>query len=345
MKRQLCITVLFALVLIPDWASAYCPPGGQSGPVYYVPVYYAYPPVYCQPVVVQPYVPVMPPMLQPPRVEAPKAGSSLTDSPRPIARPTPALPTRPPVVEPVRPAGGGEVPPTPARPNPAPAPAPSEPKGSGFEIPKNPAPIVKNPDNIPPTTLPMTPGGESKLPKLEFPTLDPKLPSLELPKVADPKLPSLELPAGPGAGAKLPSLELPGGSAPAVPVPAPAPDVLIPKAPDALPPLTLPPDTPVTPPKVEVKSSPLGTAARELKVSVFPAAGAANANGLRKVGFFNHTDRDLSLTIEGKAVTLPAMSYLHAQLPPTFTWKCADKPAAQATVPADATGLDVLIRE
>ena len=43
--------------------------------------------------------------------------------------------------------------------------------------------------------------------------------------------------------------------------------------------------------------------------------------------------------------TLPAMSYLHAQLPPTFVWKCADRPAAKATVPASAAGVDVLIRE
>ena len=114
----------------------------------------------------------------------------------------------------------------------------------------------------------------------------------------------------------------------------------------ALPPLALPPDTPVSPPNmVEAKSSPLGTVARELKVSVFPAAGAATTPGLRKVGFYNHTARDLSLTIEGKAVTLPAMSYLHAQLPPTFVWKCADRPAAKATVPDSAAGVDVLIRE
>ena len=80
-------------------------------------------------------------------------------------------------------------------------------------------------------------------------------------------------------------------------------------------------------------------------MSVFPASGVAAAIGLRKVGFYNHTGRDLSLTIEGRVVTLPAMTYLHAQLPPTFTWQCDDKPAAKATVPADATGLDVLIRE
>ena len=337
MKRHLCITVLSALVLVPDWASACWPRSGMPAyerayyaPVYRrAPVYYAAP-MYCPPpVYVQPCVPVMPPVLQPPRVGVPKAkaGSALTEPARPIARPDPA-PARPPVVEPLRPAAGVAVPP---------APTPNEPKRGGlFEIPKNLTPdakLPKNPDTIPVPNLPLGLGAE------------PKLPSLELPKVVDPKLPSLDLPTGPGAGPKLPSLDLPGASA--VPVPAPPPpDALIPKVPDALPPLTLPPDTPVAPPKaVEVKSSPLTAAARALKVSVFPAAGAATATGLRKVGFYNHTGRDLALTIEGKAVTLPAMSYLHAQLPPTFVWTCADAPAARATVPADAAGVDVLIRE
>lgn len=321
MKRHLCITVLSALVLVPDWASACWPRSGMPAyerayyaPVYRrAPVYYAAP-MYCPPpVYVQPCVPVMPPVLQPPRVGVPKAkaGSALTEPARPIARPDPA-PARPPTVEPVRPSAGVAVPP---------APTPDEPKRGGlFEIPKNLTPdakLPKNPDTIPVPNLPLGLGAE------------PKLPSLELPKVVDPKLPSLDLPG-----------------ASAVPVPAPPPDALIPKVPDALPPLTLPPDTPVAPPKaVEVKSSPLTAAARALKVSVFPAAGAATATGLRKVGFYNHTGRDLALTIEGKAVTLPAMSYLHAQLPPTFVWTCADAPAARATVPADAAGVDVLIRE
>jgi hypothetical protein len=53
----------------------------------------------------------------------------------------------------------------------------------------------------------------------------------------------------------------------------------------------------------------------------------------------------VSLTIDGKTVTLPAMSYLHAHLPPTFTWKCGDTHGAKETVPAGAAGLDVLIRE
>lgn len=329
MKRHLCTTALLALVLVPDWASACWPRRGGPvatrtyyAPVYQRPIYYAAAPVYCQPVYVVPAGPAPVQPMQPPRVEQPKgkAGSSLTEPGRPIAKPTPA----PADADPVRPVGGIEKP----KPQPAPEPRAKPPAAE---------------DKFPPLEFPKPGGTDAKLPPIELPkvNVDPKLPPLELPKVnVDPKVPALELP---------------GTGGPAVPVPAPAPDLIpapaipVPKT-DGLPPLTLPPDTPVAPavalPKVvESKSSPLAAVPRELKVSVFAAAGTGAAQGLRKIGFYNHTDRDLALTIEGKQVTLPAMSYLHAQMPPTFTWKCGDRPAATERVPADATGLDVLIRE
>ena len=308
MLRHLCVTALFAVVLIPDWAAACWPRWGGLAyettyyePTYYAPAYYA-PPAYCQPVYVLPCVPV-----QPPRVEAPKpaGGSSRVAPPKPPE---------------VRPAANVEAPKIEV----------AEPKRSGLiDIPKNLTPDA--------TLPPLKADAAPTLPPLKADAA-PTLPPLSPPKADAPKLPVLEFPAVPPPTA--------------VPVPAPPSDALIPPAnvpmsrtPDALPPLTLPPDAPVAPPTVEAKSSPLKAAARELNVSVYPAAGTATASGLRKVGFYNHTPRDLALTIEGKAVTLPAMSYLHAQLPPAFTWKCAGRAAATATVPADAAGVDVLIRE
>jgi hypothetical protein len=317
MKRQLCITTLFAVVLLPDWASACWPVWG--GPVYprtyYAPrspgpVYYEVQPAYGQPVYGRP-VYVMPgsvpaPMRTP--GAAPGAGrgeNARTDPPRLTVQPGPA--PAPPVAAPPEP--------DPLRP------------AVGTQAPKSDPPKAVTPDPKTPPRVPVD--------------IAPTIPSLDPPKM--------------GTEPKLPPLELPGGSA-AVPAPAPPPDLTIPapgvptlKSPDALPPLTLPPDAPVAPEKattkVEARSSPLAAGARELKVTVFPAAGAADATGRRKIGFYNYTARDLALTIEGKAVTLPAMSYLHAQLPPTFVWRCADKAAATETVPADATGLDVLMKE
>lgn len=382
MKRLLCIIALAAAILIPDWASACWPEGGTPAyhqtyyvPTYHVPVYYA-PPVYCQPAYPQPlYVQPWPstPAFPAPRVHPvmPKSDSSRTQptgtTPQQIAKPEPAAPSRPPQIDPIRPAAGTEVPTPPTKPQVDPA--PKEPKRKGlFEIPQNLKPDPQTPTGapkieepkipspaIPSPGLPAAPVGEPKLPMFELPKggSDEKLPPLVLPTEPDTKIPSPTLPKMPSTEPKVSPQELPGGSS-AVPVPAPSPDVLTPpdtlkpKKPDALPPLTLPPDTPVAPgasPKtVEARSSPLTSAARELKVSVFPASGVATA-GLRKIGFYNHTQYDLQLTLEGKTVTLPARSYLHAHLPPKFTWKCAGQPATSATVPTDATGLDVLIRE
>ena len=94
------------------------------------------------------------------------------------------------------------------------------------------------------------------------------------------------------------------------------------------------------------QSSPITSAPRELKVNVYPAGGNVRpTGGTYKIAFYNHTDRALELTIDGQTVALPARSYINAQLPARFTWKCGDRPAATATVPADAAGLDVLIKE
>ncbi len=148
-----------------------------------------------------------------------------------------------------------------------------------------------------------------------------------------------------------------GGNA--VPSPAPAmPEPLIlpstlpplpdPKKPEALPSLTLPPDSLVIPSKPDSTSrySPLTSGKREPSVNVFPASGAGNTvGGYRTVGFYNHTDRDLSLTIEGRAVKLPAKTYLHAKLGPTFTWSQGDQAVVRETVPEGSSGVDVVFRD
>jgi hypothetical protein len=358
MKRLLCVVALAAVVMLPDWASACWRRGGRPvyaryyAPVSYRPLVYRAPvsyatqpvyhqPVYCEPVYVQPHPRMTPPAqpLQPPRI-VPVRPMNSGAAPDPGAAPGVAQPEpAPPGGDPLRPASGAEfVKPQPARPEPAPE--PREPS----QLPRVEIPAVKS-DEKPPAS-PAPKADESKGPKVFEPKIggnEVKLPPLELPK-DDTKAKPVELPKG-DANPPAPKLDPSGG--PAVPVPAPAPDVLIPppdlptKKPDSLPPLTLPPDTPVSPKEVEVKSSPL----RALNVSVFAASGSKSADGLRKIGFYNHTKRDLALTIEGKSVTLPAMSYLHANLPPTFTWKCPDRPAAKETVPADAAGVDVVIRE
>jgi len=197
-------------------------------------------------------------------------------------------------------------------------------------------------------------GAELKYPTVEIPKslqIEPKLPPLELPKEPDvraiPKVPAVGLPKEPVLPA-IPSAA-PAPTEPMIPPPS-VPIVPDPNKRDTLPSLTLPPETPVAPPaKIDStsRSSPLtGGGKREPSVNVFPASGPEKATGgYRTVGFYNHTTSDLTLTIEGRVVKLPAKTYLHAQLAPTFTWGHSERPAVRETVPDGAGGVDVVFRD
>jgi hypothetical protein len=83
-----------------------------------------------------------------------------------------------------------------------------------------------------------------------------------------------------------------------------------------------------------------------MMVNVFPVVAAEKAEGgYRAVGFFNHTNRDLELSIEGRSVKLPAKTYLEAKVAQTFTWGYGDRSAVRERVPEGAAGLDVVFRE
>lgn len=95
------------------------------------------------------------------------------------------------------------------------------------------------------------------------------------------------------------------------------------------------------------RSSPLtGTGVAKLTVEVFPVAALEKkVEGYRTVTFYNHTARDLSLTIEGKAVKLPAKTYLETKLAQAFKWGYGDRPTGSECVPDGAAGLEVVFRE
>ncbi len=83
-----------------------------------------------------------------------------------------------------------------------------------------------------------------------------------------------------------------------------------------------------------------------MSVEVFPVAALdKKLEGYRTVTFFNHTNRELSLSIEGKSVTLPAKSYVESKLAQSFKWGYGERPAGRELVPDGAAGLDVVFRE
>ena len=60
-----------------------------------------------------------------------------------------------------------------------------------------------------------------------------------------------------------------------------------------------------------------------------------------KVGFFNHTGRDLILEIHGETVDLPSSQYVTLRLPRSFRWSEKRGKANEVTIPDDADGIDV----
>jgi hypothetical protein len=332
MKRYVCFVALLGVVAIPDWASAFfrpwcapppCSPygygygrfGGYRGfGGYAMPV-----PVYSPPVVVQPCVPVYEVPVAPPRVYQVPAAVAVA----PIPAVNPVKPPAPPTVA--------------ADPKPIPKPAAVKPP--------EPDPMLR-PAGGPTTALPAAAPSPAPAPKPEpetSPLVLPPVPETPNTKPMTPLVPSATpAPApAPGTGIKEPE--------PLVPAVKP-----MPKKPansdDTLPPLVLPPEGPggpsgVVPPVGDASTSRSSPLTAGPKVQVFTVSGGPVSGQLRKVGFFNHTDRDIDLVIVGRAVKLPRKTYLHAQLPPTFQWKQGDRKAETATVPESAAGLDVLFRE
>ncbi len=75
---------------------------------------------------------------------------------------------------------------------------------------------------------------------------------------------------------------------------------------------------------------------------MYPASGsAAGTDGLYKIGFFNYTKRDVVLTMKDKTVTLPAESYLHANLPADVYLEVRGPTARRRPCPATPARLDV----
>lgn len=210
-----------------------------------------------------------------------------------------------------------------------PAPAkPAQPKA-------DPAPAAPRPvaPGVPPGSAATDPSGPEK--PIEF----------AKPQTASPPEPK----ATPKADApkpQVPQVPLTGTPEPSKSDEAKIP-TLIPRLPSPdVPPLTIP-QLPVEKPAQgdhsTSKASPLSGAKR---VEVFTVDGPppASPRARRTVGFFNHSDRDLKLTVEGESVTLPRRHYVTAEVSAAFTWRL-DGDELRTEVPAAAPGVEVVIRK
>ena len=209
-------------------------------------------------------------------------------------------------------------------------------------------PEPAKPDAVTPRINPVAPATQtppSGIRPAEFKSTDSTPLAAPRPATPDIAVPGLKIDPPAGAASK--------GDAPQLPAPVPSsakePEGV--KIPPVVPPLkgvpdpTVPPlaiPTPADPRTSTSKSSPLADRPR---VEVVPADGAPPADlARRSVGFFNQSDRDVRLTVEGRTITLPRRHYVTAVVPATFGWKLDDGPAEQTAIPTAAPGVEVVIR-
>jgi hypothetical protein len=84
----------------------------------------------------------------------------------------------------------------------------------------------------------------------------------------------------------------------------------------------------------------------EERLSVFTVErGTSNRKeeGFR-VRFFNHSERDLILEVEGQELKLPSGESLKRKVPREFIWKEKGQSENRQSIPADSLGIDVVIR-
>lgn len=152
---------------------------------------------------------------------------------------------------------------------------------------------------------------------------------------------------------------------PQVPLPAPAGPPKTGQEP--LPPLTLPPEIPpvVPPPPLPPSSGSLAapatsryrpaqvtheqketslTSGIHLQVRVQHWSVPPTPDGYRLLRFLNYTDQPLRLSIEGRAVDLPARSQLPVWVGPQVRWRLGSESEQLLIWPAQVGGADVVVR-
>jgi hypothetical protein len=97
-------------------------------------------------------------------------------------------------------------------------------------------------------------------------------------------------------------------------------------------------------PKTDAPKKDAG-AAKRFEQYVIPADGRGDSRAEVKVGFFNHSDREIVLDVNGEPLKLPKEQYVTLRLPRTFTWAETGAKDNSVVVPPDADGIEIVFRK
>src|SRR5262249_24630670 len=106
------------------------------------------------------------------------------------------------------------------------------------------------------------------------------------------------------------------------------------------------PDEPVVPAKKPApKKEPRADSIKTFDQYLIPAEGNKVERPAEvKVGFFNHSDREIVLEVNGETLKLPSEQYDTLRLKRTFNWAEKGQKATDVAVPPDADGLEIVFR-
>lgn len=136
-----------------------------------------------------------------------------------------------------------------------------------------------------------------------------------------------------------------GTAAPKVTEPAEKEPPRIPKV--KLPDLPDVPDEPKPPASKDAVNKNVPTAlGKAVEQFIIPAEGnRAERPAEVRVGFFNHSEREIVLEVNGEIVKLPSEQYVTLRLKRTFTWAEKGQKATDVAVPPDADGMEIVFRK
>lgn len=99
-------------------------------------------------------------------------------------------------------------------------------------------------------------------------------------------------------------------------------------------------------PKPAPKKEPPAETSKSFEQFIIPAEGTVATPGPEvKVGFFNHSDREITLEVNGEQVKLPSEQYVTLRLKRTFKWSEKGKKETEVAVPPDADGIEIVFRK
>jgi hypothetical protein len=107
------------------------------------------------------------------------------------------------------------------------------------------------------------------------------------------------------------------------------------------------PDQPEIPAKKATpKKEPRADAGKTFEQYLIPSEGSKSERPAEvKIGFFNHSDRDIVLEVNGETLKLPSEQYVTLRLKRTFTWSERGQKGTEVAVPPDADGMEIVFRK